>query len=686
MSHLKLGAKFLIGGLLLLAIPIGLIGTITVVESAHSISNLARNDLTIVARGLAGTLSVGMNEQLIAVRSIANRNGFISAAEKVARFGTRNSGEDIAHIQAELVRIKEIEGERCSSVIFVSKDGIGLASSNVANIGVDFSERDYFVEALKGNPNIGSTVISKSTGRVVCVAAAPIYAQDGNAVNGIITMGLEIKYLTDLVDAVKIGKTGYATIVQRNGITITHPVRENILKEDITKVAGMEIIAKMVTQGESGIVEYRRFGVAKIAALATVPAPGWSVFVTLEREDLYSSARYLRNIIVAIGLGFLALSLVFLFFYSRKLTTPLNVILKAAEEIASGNLSVELGFSSRHDEIGGLSRAFALMVESLKRMAHVAERIASGDLTVEAMPQSERDILGNAFAAMVSRLKSHMNGISEGFAVLNTAASEILAATTQVVSGTAETAAAISETTATVEEVRQAARLSAEKAKNVSNNAQRVTQTSQSGQAAVEDTAAVMLRIRDQMETITKTIVRLSEQSQSIGGIIASVTDLADQSNLLAVNASIEAARAGEQGKGFTVIASEIKSLAEQSKQATAEVRGILSEVQKATGAAVMATEQGTKAVDDGVKQSKQAGEAIKVLADSSTEATQAATQIVSSSQQQVVGMDQVGIAMENIRLAGTQTAASMRQAEAAAQNLHELGQRLKTLVEQYKT
>jgi len=188
------------------------------------------------------------------------------------------------------------------------------------------------------------------------------------------------------------------------------------------------------------------------------------------------------------------------------------------------------------------------------------------------------------------------------------------------------------------------------------------------------------------MEAIAQTIVHLSEQGQSIGGIIASVTDLADQSNLLAVNAAIEAARAGEQGRGFAVVASEIKSLAEQSKQATAQIRGILNEVQKATGAAVMATEQGSKAVEAGVKQSAQAGDAIQALAESSAEAAQTAVQIVASSSQQVVGMDQIGIAMESINQAGNQTAASMRQAETAAQNLHELGLKLKGLVELYKT
>src|SRR5690606_7732014 len=126
-----------------------------------------------------------------------------------------------------------------------------------------------------------------------------------------------------------------------------------------------------------------------------------------------------------------------------------------------------------------------------------------------------------------------------------------------------------------------------------------------------------------------------SEQGQAIGEIIAAVNDLAEQSNLLAVNAAIEAAKAGEHGRGFAVVAQEVRSLAEQSKQATAQVRTILQDIQKATTAAVLATEQGSKAVEDGVRQTTEAGEAIAALAEMIDEAAQAATQIAASSQQQ---------------------------------------------------
>lgn len=194
-----------------------------------------------------------------------------------------------------------------------------------------------------------------------------------------------------------------------------------------------------------------------------------------------------------------------------------------------------------------------------------------------------------------------------------------------------------------------------------------------------------MNRIREQMESIADSVVRLSEQGQTIGEIIATVNDLAEQSNMLAVNAAIEATRAGEYGRGFAVVAQEVRSLAEQSKQATIQVRSILMELQKATSAAVMATEQGSKAVAQGVKQATDAGESIRALTGTSNEAAQAAIQIAASSQQQLIGMDQIASAISNIRQATSQNLAGTRQLEASAVSLQELGGRLKVLVERQR-
>ena len=269
--------------------------------------------------------------------------------------------------------------------------------------------------------------------------------------------------------------------------------------------------------------------------------------------------------------------------------------------------------------------------------------------------------------------------------VIAGAATQILTATTQVASGAAETVTSVSETTSTVEEVKQTARLASEKSKSVSYSAQQAALVAQQGQVAVTETVNGINLIKQNMESVAESIVKLSEQNQTIGEIISTVNDLAQQSNLLAVNAAIEAAKAGEQGKGFAIVAQEVKSLAEQSKKATVQVRTILNDIQKSTGAAVMTTEQVSKAVDTSVKQAAEAGDSITRLTESVTEAANALMQIVASSQQQLVGMDQIALAMGNIRQAAQQNVAGTKQVEESAYSLNELGQKLKEMVDRYR-
>lgn len=370
---------------------------------------------------------------------------------------------------------------------------------------------------------------------------------------------------------------------------------------------------------------------------------------------------------------------------TRNIARPLREVSSAARTIAAGDLSAKELPAARGDEVGVLASAFREMSESLGQMAQVAEKISQGDLTVQINPKSEKDALGNAFARMVQNLRRMTGEMKDSVGILSSSAQQIVATTTQVASGARETATAVTETTTTVEEVKQTAKLSTQKAKAVSENARRIAQVSEDGKKSVGESIDAMKLIREQMGEIAESIVRLSEQGQAIGEIMLSVNELAEQSNLLAVNASIEAAKAGDQGRGFAVVAQEVRSLAEQSKQATVQVRSILSDIQKATNAAVQVAEQASTAVEAGVKQSAQAGESVQQLAESINEAAQSATQIAVSSQQQMVGMDQVAQAMENIKVASAQNVASTRQTETAARNIGELGRRLSELVALYR-
>ncbi|GAB1349711.1 hypothetical protein MASR1M107_19250 [Ignavibacteriales bacterium] len=340
------------------------------------------------------------------------------------------------------------------------------------------------------------------------------------------------------------------------------------------------------------------------------------------------------------------LAIVLIAFLNTNLALPLLDLSKSAQLVATGDLTVKVNHTVRKDEIGVLAKSFSEMISSLKI------------ITTE---------------------------LNEAVNILNTFTNKIFNNTAELASSSTETVAAITETTATVEEVRQTSYLSNKKAKEVAERAQESFDISASGQESTKLTIDGIQRFGTHMNSITENILKLNERSRLIGEIIAAVNDIAEQSNLLAVNASIEAARAGEQGKGFAVVAQEIRNLAEQSKQSTSQVRLILQDIQNFVNSAVLSTEQATKALEDGIKTSNQTGIVISELVKSIELSYDASLQITSSNQQQQIGMDQIATAMENIRTASAHNANSTREVESYTNQLLNLGNNIANQIKKFK-
>lgn len=382
------------------------------------------------------------------------------------------------------------------------------------------------------------------------------------------------------------------------------------------------------------------------------------------------------GIVLAVALGVVL---------TRGITTPLGKGVTMLKEMSLGHLNTRLKLE-RRDEVGVLATTLDAFADDLQNVVIGAlQKIAAGDLSGEIKPKDALDEIGPALVKTNESLRGMVSNISDAANDLVTAATEILSSTTQQMTGASEQSAAIAQTTTTFDELRTISEHATARAKEVASASQRTVEVARTGQRSVQDTIESMTQIKERVEGIAENILALSEQTQQIGEIIATVNNIATQSNMLALNASVEAARAGEHGKGFAVVAVEVRNLAEQSKQATAQVKAILSDIQKATNATVMATEEGTKGVDQGVKLAAQTRESIDQLSGVISESAQAALQVVAGGQQQATGIDQVALAMTNINQATVQSLASTRQAEKAAQNLNELARRLTETLAHYR-
>jgi methyl-accepting chemotaxis protein len=331
-----------------------------------------------------------------------------------------------------------------------------------------------------------------------------------------------------------------------------------------------------------------------------------------------------------------------------------------------------------------ISRAVVRPLETV--MAFVA-RVGEGDLSgqLDARGRDEIGRLATTLNAMVAGLSDLARTNRAATADLNAAAAEIRASAQEQAASVEQQFAAVQETAATVDEITHSGAQISKRATEVIATAQATAQTSRQGLRAVSDTAKAMDAIREQAEAVAGNIVSLSEKTQTIGDIIETVNDISERTHLLALNAAIEAAAAGESGRSFSVVASEMKLLADQAKAATGQVRGILGEIQRGINTSVMLTEEAVKRAAAGKTRSDTTQRTIEEITARVEENVQTFQQIVASTNQQQLGIEQVMGALQNIRQASQQTAAGTRQVETASANLTELAQALMALAERYR-
>ncbi|MDD4964603.1 MAG: methyl-accepting chemotaxis protein [Gallionella sp.] len=386
-------------------------------------------------------------------------------------------------------------------------------------------------------------------------------------------------------------------------------------------------------------------------------------------------------------------------------------VAEGAQAVADGQLSTRIDVEVK-DEMANIATSFNAMAgileeraqrdeydkleearkttelrERLAKLSAHIENVASGDLSKRIRILGDDDLgrLGVNLNAMTESLADVTSGTTEAINIIYSAVEELQYSINEQSSGASEQAVAVNETTAALVQISGMAAQTMEQVQILGETADRSRRESEEGSATVAEGITVMTGILQRMNGIAQTILALSEQIQQIGEITGVVTNLAQQSKMLALNASIEAAKAGEAGKGFAVVAAEVRELAEQSQQSTAQVQKILRDIRHATDRAVMATEEGSKGVDAGMLSVQRSGEMMQKLRAVVLETATASHQISAVVKQQFMGLEQVTSAMKDINKVTTQFVNSTQQSKVSSVGISKVADRLRDSISVYK-
>jgi methyl-accepting chemotaxis protein len=355
-------------------------------------------------------------------------------------------------------------------------------------------------------------------------------------------------------------------------------------------------------------------------------------FWILYGSDLEKSPRFVVNawIILGISIVLVAVSIAILYLMIKRFVAPLNQVVVSVQSACQGDIGHKVAVTTQ-DEIGTLATSYNQML----------------DLIVYLIRQTQESS---------RRLAQSSN--------------DILSATEQQASGSAEQAASISQTTATMEELASTYRQIAENADQVVTMAEASLGSAENGQHAVANTLQAMEEIKSRTQASANKILALGERSQQIGQVLTIINGIADQTKILALNAAIEAARAGEAGKGFSVVAVEIRKLAESVVDSTGEIGTIMTEIQSSANDLVLSTEQELRQVQSGVDLAHSTGDNLDRILELIEQTTIAAKEISAATQQQKSATDQVVKAMREVAAVAQQTAAGSRQVASSAEAL----------------
>lgn len=538
--------------------------------------------------------------------------------------------------------------------------------------GYDSRERDWYKDNVRQPDRVALTDPFLTSKGVPTVGIFTAVRDQENGIKGVLGFNIDLPIITDMIDKIKIGDTGYVILVDSKNTIIADPKKPELNFKNVQEMN--EELYKKLDQLQGNSMELTLDGADVVATVIGSEATGWKYICIADKADMYKEASTLRQLLLTTTFIVLVLVLIIAWFLSRYIASPLLAMMQTCRELESGDFRDKQSILEREDEFGQLSSSLHAMQAEirkvLKKVHGLAEQVAasSEELTASSDQSSQ-------------------------------AAQSIAASIAEVAEGTQQQLHATEETRQVMDDVTKKIQQIAAHADHAAMQSGQVAEKARYGDQSVLEAVGQIGQVETAVLRSAEVVGRLGERSKEIGQIIDTIANIANQTNLLALNAAIEAARAGEQGRGFAVVADEVRKLAEQSQEAANEIAVLIGEIQTDTEQAVVAMTDGKTEVQNGTRAIHTIGQSFGEIAELIGNISGQVKEISQSIQQMVAASDQVGQSVKKIdghgkksteeahtvSAAAEEQLASMQEMAAASQELAKLAQDLQNEVTAFK-